>query len=356
LEANGYDLSYLSGVDVDRQGAAYLQRHTSYLSVGHDEYWSGGQRANLEVARAAGMNLAFFSGNQTFWKTRFEDSIAGPSTPYRTLVTYKETHANARIDPQDPPIWTGTWRDPRFSPPADGGRPENGLSGQLFMVNGIQNNAMTVPYAYSRERLWRNTPIASMAPGGTTTITAGCTCMLGHEWDIVPDNGFQPAGLVRLSLTTANVPQYLQDYGSTYAPGTATHSLTLYRGSSGALVFGAGTVQWSWALDGTHDGSASVPDVNVQQATVNVLADMGAQPFSLQPGLTVASASTDTTAPVSAINSPANGARVPNGSVVTVSGTASDLGGQVGGIEVSVDGGTTWHSATGTTNWAYSWS
>ena len=77
-----------------------------FLSVGHDEYWSGGQRANVEAARDAGVNLAFFSGNEVFWKTRWETSIDGSNTPYRTLVTYKETHANAKIDPL-PDVWTG---------------------------------------------------------------------------------------------------------------------------------------------------------------------------------------------------------------------------------------------------------
>ena len=71
-----------------------------FLSVGHDEYWSGGQRANVEAARDAGVNLAFFSGNEVFWKTRWENSIDGSGTAYRTLVCYKETHANAKIDPQ----------------------------------------------------------------------------------------------------------------------------------------------------------------------------------------------------------------------------------------------------------------
>ena len=55
--------------------------------------------ANVEAARDAGVNLAFFSGNEVFWKTRWENSIDGSSTPYRTLVCYKETHANAKIDP-----------------------------------------------------------------------------------------------------------------------------------------------------------------------------------------------------------------------------------------------------------------
>src|SRR5262249_42829741 len=61
LEANGYNVSYASGVDTDRLGSAALKSHKVFLSVGHDEYWSGNQRANVEAARAAGVHLAFFS-------------------------------------------------------------------------------------------------------------------------------------------------------------------------------------------------------------------------------------------------------------------------------------------------------
>jgi len=68
-----------------------------------------------------------------FWKTRWEPSIDGTNTAYRTLVSYKDTHANAIIDPSG--TWTGSWRDPRFSPPEDGGRPENALTGQFFIAN-----------------------------------------------------------------------------------------------------------------------------------------------------------------------------------------------------------------------------
>ena len=42
-----------------------------------------------------------------------------------------------------------------------------------------------------------------------------------------------------------------------------------------ARVFGAGTIQWAWGLDGTHDRGTPSPDARVQQATVNLLADMG---------------------------------------------------------------------------------
>ena len=99
LERNGYDVSYFTGVDADRRGSEILE-HKAFLSVGHDEYWSGTQRANVEAARDAGVNLAFFSGNEIFWKTRWEDSIDGSATEHRTLVCYKETHANEPIDPE----------------------------------------------------------------------------------------------------------------------------------------------------------------------------------------------------------------------------------------------------------------
>ena len=84
LEHNGYDVSYICGVDTDRNGAA-AQDHKVFLSVGHDEYWSGEQRANVEAARDAGVNLVFFSGNEVYWKTRWEPSIDGSNTPNRTL-------------------------------------------------------------------------------------------------------------------------------------------------------------------------------------------------------------------------------------------------------------------------------
>src|SRR5207249_7441338 len=65
LEANGYNVSYFTGIDTDRRGSLLLQ-HKIFLSVGHDEYWSGGQRSNVETARNSGVHLAFFSGNAIF--------------------------------------------------------------------------------------------------------------------------------------------------------------------------------------------------------------------------------------------------------------------------------------------------
>lgn len=356
LEANGYDVSYFTHVDAVRN-ASLITNHKIYLSVGHDEYWSGPARTNVQAALNAGVNLGFFSGNEMFWKTRWENSIDGSNTPYRTLVCYKETLDNAKTDPADPPTWTGTWRDPRFSPPADGGFPENGLTGTLFEVNGPgtdnTNLSIKVPEADGKMRFWRNTSIANLGSGQTATLPAGT---LGYEWDIDADNGFRPAGLIDLSTATYNLTtDLLLDYGGTYGAGTATHHLTIYRAASGALVFGAGTVQWSWGLDSDHDGGNNPPDVRMQQATLNLFADMGVQPGSIQSGLVSATQSTDITPPTSTITSPLNGATIAFGSLVTITGTASDIGGAVAAVEVSVDGGKTWDHASGRENWTYSW-
>jgi hypothetical protein len=348
LEQNGYDVTYFTGVDAARNGQL-IKQHKVYLSVGHDEYWSGGQRANVEAAIAAGVNVAFFSGNEMFWKTRWENSAEGSNTPYRTLVCYKETHASAVIDPADPPTWTGTWRDPRFSPPADGGRPENAVTGTLFMINGSRSDSIVVTAQDAQMRFWRNTALANMSGNQTYSTPAGT---LGYEWDAIIDNGFLPAGPVWLSTTTISVAtQYLLDFGHTYDAGTATHRLVLHKAPSGALVFGAGTVQWPRGLDANFD-----PDVNMQQATVNLLADMHAQPASLQGGLLPALPSSDTAPPTSTITNPTSGGSVTQGQLTTITGTAVDFGGGVvGGVEVSTDGGSTWHPATGRQNWSYVW-
>jgi len=64
LEKNGYDVSYVSQIDVAQPGAAtMLEQHKVFMNAGHSEYWDAGDRANVTAARDAGVNLAFFAGN-----------------------------------------------------------------------------------------------------------------------------------------------------------------------------------------------------------------------------------------------------------------------------------------------------
>lgn len=336
LERMGYDVSYTSQVDTE-SSPALIRNHKMFISSGHDEYWSRTQRDNVTAARDAGVNLAFFSGNEMFWKTRYENSN-------RTLVSYKDTHFTQQTDPV---AWTGTWADPRFSTDYE---PQNSLTGQLFVVNSGTSEIM-VPSTYKNLRLWRNTAVTSLASGQSLRLG---NSTLGYEWDEDPDNGFRPPGQFRLSSTTVSGLQTFIDYGSEVINnGTATHNLTTYRAPSGALVFGAGTVQWSWGLDDQNPVRAT-PDRNMQQATVNLFADMSAQPANTIPNVSLASKTTDTTRPTSTITTYPTS--IADGAVTTLSGTATDGGGVVAGVEISTDGGSTWHPVTsGTSSWSHTW-
>jgi hypothetical protein len=156
----------------------------------------------------------------------------------------------------------------------------------------------------------------------------------------------------------------LQDYGSAGAwdTRTATHHLTLYRHPSGSLVFGAGTINWAWGLDDKHDLQVldelrrpQYPaDRRVQQATRNLLEDMGAHPTTPQPELSSVEAPLGPP-PTARIITPEDGAVVAWGEQVWTRGVAHSEAGVVGAVEVSTDGGASWHPAEGRTRWSYAW-
>lgn len=363
LEQNGYDVTYQSGIDTSTNGAPLLN-HKVFLSVGHDEYWNAAQRNAVAAARDAGVSLDFWSGNEGYWATELQPSIAAGGGADRTLVSYKTTHTGL-ANPDG--TWTGEWRDP-----AGGGLAENSLSGQLFLVDwGFPPLArMTVGSQYAQLQIWRNTAVAALQTGQTFT-TAGK--YLGYEWDVnatsnaLANNGQSPAGLVPLSSTTVQTQALDANYlGLSLTTGAATNNLTLYRAASGALVFGAGTVMWPWALSSLHThGPRGAPrndptDPAIQQAMVNLLADQGVQPQTLVPSLTLASPSTDKTPPTTTITSDTT-SPVTAGQPTTVTGVSVDLGGGVvAAVEVSTDGGNTWHDASfsaaaSSVNWTYTW-
>ena len=379
LEQQGYDVSYISGVDTDRLGPAALLGHKAFISLGHDEYWSGDQRANVEQARDAGVNLLFWGGNDIYWKSRYEPSIDGTATDYRTLISYKETWANysltataadyANLDPSDQ--WTGTWRDVRFvdavdaagNPIAQGARPENSLTGQLFIGDSYAENVgIDVPAALSGLRVWRDTTVAN---GGAVDMSPG---IIGYEWNTVPVDESRPNGIVLLSDTLVDWPKLLTDQGSRAEAGTAPHSLSIYRAPSGALVFSAGTVFWSWGLSDQHDSipyGGNIKNVALQQFTINLFADMGIQPaisdaILASQGLVRATESTDTVSATATLdNIPdtifAQQTYLLTGTATDDDGNALTADGQVALVEVSFDNGVTWRPATGYSSWSYEW-
>lgn len=94
MEKEGFDVSYISNFDTHRDARGLL-RAKGFLSVGHDEYWTGEMYDHVAAARDAGVNIAFLSGNSVSGRVYLEPSAAG--VPDRIFGRW-ERGANAEDD------------------------------------------------------------------------------------------------------------------------------------------------------------------------------------------------------------------------------------------------------------------
>jgi hypothetical protein len=253
LEREGYDVSYATDVDTHHD-PAQLQRHRLVVVAGHDEYWTKEIRDAFDSARDSGTNLAFMGANDGYWQVRYEDGE-------RTIVGYK-----SQADPVgDPALKTVLFRElvpPRFE----------------CALMGVQHQG---GYRHYREPPQDYTVSAADDPWfAKTGLTAGTTLfnLVGREWDAVPD--YRPPECRQPGLVV------LFHHDGASGPADAVR----YTAPSGARVFSAGSLQFSWALDdfgSGADGHDEPPDQRVQQFVRNALADLTrpAAPASLDVAL-----------------------------------------------------------------------
>lgn len=76
LEADGYDVTYASSLDL-HDGRIDPSKYTVVVFSGHDEYWSVEMRDCAESAVPAGTHLAFLASNNIYFHIRVEDSADG---------------------------------------------------------------------------------------------------------------------------------------------------------------------------------------------------------------------------------------------------------------------------------------
>ena len=141
----------------------------------------------------------------------------------------------------------------------DSARPRGGPTGERDLQERSSPSMWSPGGLHGGSRvLWRDTDsggipvLLRLLPGQVAVFATGT---LGYEWNEAPNEG-APPGLMRLSSRQSATSRESRITETISPPGQqATHSLTLYRHSSGALVFSAGTVQWSWGLDDMHDGT-----------------------------------------------------------------------------------------------------
>ena len=76
----GLDLAYVTSMDIDAD-PHLLDGASALVSMGHDEYWTPAERANVTAARDSGVNLAFLGANAMFRRTRLQSTTLGDGAP-----------------------------------------------------------------------------------------------------------------------------------------------------------------------------------------------------------------------------------------------------------------------------------
>jgi hypothetical protein len=235
----GLKLAYLTSMDIDA-GAGALAGASALVSMGHDEYWTPGERANVTAARDAGMNVAFLGANAMFRRTRLEATTVGAA---RLVVCYKTAYASDPLYGTDPALVT---TDFRSGPGAD---PESSLTGTLY-----EGYPVDAAYMVSSPSSW-------LFAGTGVQAGQGFPHLVGVEYDRVNPAYPVPRPIEVLShspLWLNGVPSY-GDSAYYTAPG-------------GAGVFNTGTMRWAEAIygDQPHGIAGSTPGF-VRRVTTNVL-------------------------------------------------------------------------------------
>ncbi|MFY9669864.1 MAG: N,N-dimethylformamidase beta subunit family domain-containing protein, partial [Trebonia sp.] len=104
----GLNLAYVTSMDIAAD-PHLLDGASALLSLGHDEYWTPEERANVTAARNAGVNLAFLGANAMFRRTRLQSSALGAA---REVVCYKTSYTEDPLYRKDPTEVTSDWREP----------------------------------------------------------------------------------------------------------------------------------------------------------------------------------------------------------------------------------------------------
>jgi hypothetical protein len=121
-EGAGYRFDYAISSDLELDPSA-LAGYATVISVGHDEYWSAGQRRAVENHVRGGGSFASFSGNTMFWQVRLEVGVDGGDGIAMVCHKYAAHLDDPVVAAGDPTAMTGMWADPLV------GRPEWELLG-----------------------------------------------------------------------------------------------------------------------------------------------------------------------------------------------------------------------------------
>ncbi len=245
LEAEGYDVTYISNLDTHRDPGGLL-RAFGFLSVGHDEYWSIEMFNNVRNAIGQGLSVAFLSGNAVCGRILYS-----PDAQKNELRTFE------RVGVFGPPGGTIEFKS------------MSSLAHERPYANELIGAHSTGPVTGGAD--WICTAEDHWLFAGTGMKNGdGIPGLVGWEW-----HG-DPADIPGLEVI-ANGPTF----SAPGKPNGGTYTATIYPGPRGNFVFNGATIWWSDGLSeppGYQHPRAYIgpqgPDARVQQITRNLLRRM----------------------------------------------------------------------------------
>jgi hypothetical protein len=235
----GLDLAYVTSTDIAAD-PHLLDGASALVSMGHDEYWTPAERANVTAARNQGVNLAFLGANAMFRRTRLQSSALGDA---REVVCYKSSWAQDPMHGVDDAQVTSDWRD------APDPAPESSLIGTIY--EGYPVNA---PLVVASPKSW-------VFKGTGVAVGDSFANLVGVEYDRV-----NPA------YPLARPIEVLSHSPLTIGGAASYADSAYYTHAGGAGVFNCGTMRWVEALygDEPHGIGGATPGF-VRAVTANVL-------------------------------------------------------------------------------------
>ena len=242
MEKQGYDVSYISNVDTHADARGLL-RCKGLISIGHDEYWSLEMFDHIKGAVAAGVNVAFLSGNTCCGVIAYYPSAAGiPNRVISRIGQYGPI--------QDEAVKNGF---PELRDLKHNGPNEATLIGarSTFPVTGGAD------WICANEKHW-------LFAGSGMKDGDRVPGLVGWEW-----HG-DPASIAGLEVVAR---------GDVFSRGLkGTYTATIYPGPKANFVFNGATIWWSDGLSAppgylhpsAHGAKPNGPDPRIQRITTNL--------------------------------------------------------------------------------------
>ncbi len=247
LEANGYDVTYISNLDTHRDPRG-LKRARGFLSVGHDEYYSLEMYQHLRGAIDDGLSVGFFSGNTCCGRIALQPSHSGVANRVFTRADYFGPRDEGMIK-RFPTMSAFPYTSPHES-----------------LMMGARN----VPPCTGGADWVCSAPDHWLFAGTGMKAGDGIPGLVG--WEFHGDPAKIPGLVVVSTGATQDAPG---------KPNGGIYTATVYPAAKGNVVFNASSCWWG---DGLAEPPGYVrpsvyttprgPDARVQRITQNILAQM----------------------------------------------------------------------------------